>query len=71
MQKIEAAVDGLKGSMQGQWSTVLGQIQRPVVEHWIDDLEHTTDAMVSEYKKKQVPDFYFRVEESLMIASGT
>ena len=70
MQKIEAAVDGLKGSMQGQWSTVLGQIQRPVVEHWIDDLEHTTDAMVSEYKKKKVPDFYFRVEESLMIASG-
>ena len=48
----------------------VGPDQRPVVEHWIDDLEHTTDAMVSEYKKKKVPDFYFRVEESLMIASA-
>ncbi|MEO8596499.1 MAG: hypothetical protein ABI759_24485 [Candidatus Solibacter sp.] len=70
MQKIEAAVDGLKGSTEGQWSDVLGHIQRPVVQHWIDDLEHTTDAMLSDYKKKLVPDVYFGVEESLMIASG-
>ena len=70
MQKIEAAVDGLRGSMEGQWSNVLSHIQRPDVEPGTILLEHTTDAINSDYKKKRVPDFYFKVEESLMIASG-
>ena len=70
MQEIEAAVDDLKSALRGQWSSVFGNIQRPVVEHWMADLEDTTDAMLSEYKQKRIPDFYFRVEESLMIAAG-
>ena len=70
MQKIEAAVDDLKGALGSQWSSVFGNIQRPAVEHWVADLEDTTDGMLSQYKQKRVPDFYFRVEESLMIAAG-
>jgi hypothetical protein len=70
MRDLKGEADRFKDKLKKNWSFRRDAAQWRVSQHWANELESATDNLLEKYKRNDVPEFQFKLEEILMLAAG-
>jgi hypothetical protein len=70
MKDLQTTSGRFEDKTDHAWFAAMGPEERRVLQRWADDLKSATARMSDDYKDRDFPEFQFKLEECLMLASG-
>lgn len=70
MDQVEARTDAFKRIVQRAANMTSTTTSYELLRKWTGELESATDRLLDEYKQRHATQYHFRLEESLLIATG-